>query len=282
MNAELLKRWFGQVGARVRVDHTTRVRNFSRAWRGRGLETRPVQSTTLDVTEDRRGELFLVRARPENLETIHLVHSDPERRHLLLMIREGESATHHKFLCGHDERHWFVAAIPERSAARTVETAMEALKPLEIRTAETRAGIRSRDRHRRRNDAFVRQGEWFFVPAPEFRGETWSVLRNEPLIRAIGSKAHMLEECVSLGGSVVYTHPAHPEILTDSEYSARLRQDPSRYRWGWTRRVRDPELYARGTVRHPDHYTIRLDGWHQVFMNTEHKAAAKRHVAFLD
>jgi hypothetical protein len=46
--------------------------------------------------------------------------------------------------------------------------------------------------------------------------------------------------------------------------------------------VRDPEVYAQGAVRHPDHATIRLHGWHRVLMNTEREARAMRHVAFLD
>jgi hypothetical protein len=46
--------------------------------------------------------------------------------------------------------------------------------------------------------------------------------------------------------------------------------------------VRDPELYARGSVHHPDHATIELHGWHRVLMNTEQGARAMRHVAFLD
>jgi hypothetical protein len=48
------------------------------------------------------------------------------------------------------------------------------------------------------------------------------------------------------------------------------------------RMVRDPELYAKGAVRHPDHNTIVLRGWHRVLMNTEQGARAMRHVAFLD
>ena len=46
--------------------------------------------------------------------------------------------------------------------------------------------------------------------------------------------------------------------------------------------TRDPELFARGTVRHPDHATITLHGWHRVVMNTENRASAMRHVVFLD
>ena len=38
----------------------------------------------------------------------------------------------------------------------------------------------------------------------------------------------------------------------------------------------------RGRVRHSDHATIKLDGWHQVFMNTENEAASSEFVAFLD
>jgi hypothetical protein len=37
-----------------------------------------------------------------------------------------------------------------------------------------------------------------------------------------------------------------------------------------------------GAVRHPDHATIVLRDWHRVLMNTEHRAEAMRHVAFLD
>jgi hypothetical protein len=33
---------------------------------------------------------------------------------------------------------------------------------------------------------------------------------------------------------------------------------------------------------HPDHATIRLDGWHRVEMNTENRSRAMASVAFLD
>ena len=46
--------------------------------------------------------------------------------------------------------------------------------------------------------------------------------------------------------------------------------------------TREPELFARGTVRHPDHATIPLRGWHRVAMNTEQAAKAMRHVMFVD
>jgi hypothetical protein len=46
--------------------------------------------------------------------------------------------------------------------------------------------------------------------------------------------------------------------------------------------VRDAEVFAMGTIRHADHATVRLSGWHRVLMNTEPRARAMRHVAFLD
>jgi hypothetical protein len=45
---------------------------------------------------------------------------------------------------------------------------------------------------------------------------------------------------------------------------------------------RNPGVYVRGRVRHPDHATITLPGWHRVVMNTEAQSRAMRNVAFLD
>ena len=45
---------------------------------------------------------------------------------------------------------------------------------------------------------------------------------------------------------------------------------------------RDAAVYVRGEVRHPDHKTVYLEGWHRVFMNTENRSMAMRFLAFLD
>ena len=45
---------------------------------------------------------------------------------------------------------------------------------------------------------------------------------------------------------------------------------------------RNPKVYVRGRVRHPDHKTVMLDGWHEVLSNTENLSHAMRNVAFLD
>jgi hypothetical protein len=53
-------------------------------------------------------------------------------------------------------------------------------------------------------------------------------------------------------------------------------------RLGFTMMKRDAAVYVRGEVRHPDHETITLNGWHRVLMNTESRSSALRYLAFLD
>jgi hypothetical protein len=45
---------------------------------------------------------------------------------------------------------------------------------------------------------------------------------------------------------------------------------------------RNPGVYVKGRIRHPDHATITLHVWHRVVMNTEGQSKAMRNVAFLD
>lgn len=196
------------------------------------------------------------------------------------MSRNLESGAKEKFLCGHDERAWFVAAVPGRSVS-TVATAFEALKPSEVRFEQGRKAVRNKDRTRRRNAAFVRQGEWFFVPVPHLALPAVSVLRNEPLRRGNG-KPHIAERCVRLGGQSVYVCSRHPNGMLEKDYRALVERDPSARLWGWRVMVRDATVYVQGCVRHPDHATIRLAVWHRVLPNTESNAPAIRHVAFLD
>ena len=109
--------------------------------------------------------------------------------------------------------------------------------------------------------------------------EDSATLRNEPLSRGRG-KAHVLELAYRRGGETVHVNDAHPTGITLDELME-LPESRQR-RTAWREMVRDPGLYAKGAVRHPDHATIVLHGWHRVLMNTEHEASAMRFVAFLD
>src|SRR5205823_11988437 len=141
---EILKRRFADIGARLSVE--TGASTGARG-RGRAAARRAPwgQDFTIDVGRDRRGETFQLAVRPDAAATLELVALDvqPERRHLLLMAKRLDAATaeKRKFLCGHDERHWFVAAVPESGAA-TVEQAMEALKPAAAQIAQRRRHVR--------------------------------------------------------------------------------------------------------------------------------------------
>jgi hypothetical protein len=261
MDAEGIARKFEAIGAAAVVERT-------------GAGRRPY---SLDVQERKGRETFLIRVRPDSAVELEVLDAQPADRHLLLLVRENGAKN--KLLCGHDERHWFVAAVPEGAGASTVASAKEALKPQEVHVRQR--GMKARERNRRRNEAYVRQGEWFFVPAPEMeaRIRPEQVLRSEPLFRAVGGrigKAHTVQEAARLGGEVVYVDRGR--MLSEVQY----RRLPEAERTRYTARVRNPELYCRGTVRHPDHKTIRLQGWHRVFMNTESLASFAERVEFLD
>jgi hypothetical protein len=256
MSNEVLERRFAAIGARVKVLRAPRSAD-----------------ARIDVTWDRRGEVYEVSL-PSGVASADVVEADPMERCLLLLVRDaGEKS---KFLCGFDERHWFVAAVPESAAGvGSVEAAKDALQPEAVREAVARR--RPKDRFQRKNVAYVRQGEWFFLPQWTFEVDEADVLRDEPLSRGRGND-HLLQFAFRRGGEIVYVSDDHPTGI-DEDAFWRL-STASRRRW--REMLRDPELYAKGAVSHPDHNTVVLPYWHRVLMNTEQRARAMQHVAFLD
>jgi hypothetical protein len=268
MDTILLDIKFARIGARLKV--TARPARRSRT----------TDFISLDVQADRKGEYFEIVRPPESEAEVDVLDVQPADRHLLLLVREGKEKS--KFLCGHDERHWFVAGIPESTPVGTVRQAKEALKPAEVRLAQALKGLRAEARARRKNAAYVRQGEWFFLPAPGFAPDERLVLRHEPLRRADGGKPHWAEFCYRTGGETVYVCRRHPNGVTEAEHRRILARSPSAKSWGWTTMRRNPGVYVRGRIRHADHKTVVLHGWHRVLMNTEGQSKAMRNVAFLD
>jgi hypothetical protein len=253
--SDTLERHFSNIGARARVVSS------------------PAGRVALDVRTDGRGEHFVIGL-PNAAEAL-VLEARRRERHLVVLVKQGEDKS--RFLCGHDERHWFVAAIPESALGTTVAQALQALRPEAVQRAA--AGLRPRQRARRRNPAFVRQGEWFFVPTPELRPDPAFVLRDEPLSRGRGSRPHIMERACRRGGALVNVSRSRPAGLTQEEFEALPELER---RSGWRSMRRDAEVFANGRVRHPDHATVMLRGWHRVFMNTEAGARAMQHVVFLD
>jgi hypothetical protein len=231
---------------------------------------------SLDVRHDARGEYYLFSCVPKTTTEFVVLDVQPLDRHLLLMSRTG--AEKHRFLLGHDERHWFVAGIPETAAVSQVKQAKQALKPEAIRMSES--VLRAKQLHRRINRARVRQGEWFFLPSPGLIVASLFILHDEPISRGRGGKAHMCAQLFRKGGETVYVGPGHPTGLTEQQY--RDLSDRERRSSNWQVMRRDPEVYVRSRVRHPDHKTVELAGWHRVLSNTENQSYAMRNIVFLD
>lgn len=244
---------------------------------------------SFNVRRDEKGEFFEIDVGARFGGRIEVLDVKPDDRHLLVLVRAPDDRGRmekSKFLCGHDERHWFVAAVPEEASASNVHTAKVALQPPAVREAVTRKKVGGKKALKRKNAAFVRQGEWFFIPAPDINPEPEEIRRNEPLLRAGvsgrggrgGSKAHYMEFAYRVGGTKVYVRTSTGAMLSESEY-ARL---PESSRAGFRDMVRDAMVYARGKISHPDHAAIQLHGWHRVVMNTENQSKAMQHVVFVD
>jgi hypothetical protein len=242
---ELLYRHFSRMGARVRVGE---------------LRSRLAAKIRIDVRRDRSGEFFAVDV--EEGAVPEILDVQPASRHLVLMMRDGKQRK--KFLLGRDERHWFAAAVPGDSV-RDVRTAMESLRPTEIEGRNA-----------------IRQGEWFFVPEPGVSEDGAVIHRNEPLSRGAGSKPHICAEIMRRGGEIVMICRQYPTGVTLAKYRNLTETYASARSWSWQRMTRDAEVYARGEVRHRDHKTIDLDGWHRVYMNRERFARHAPQIAFLD
>jgi hypothetical protein len=58
-------------------------------------------------------------------------------------------------------------------------------------------------------------------------------------------------------------------IYTDAEFTAACAIDRTLMVRRTRSQVRNPEMFVRGYVRHPDHATIVLSGWHRVYLNAE-------------
>jgi hypothetical protein len=279
MYIQNLKRQFTKIGATLEVELLPTMRRSRQFRRNPGAS--PVDFL-LDVRDGKNGETFILSIRKEvqNLLEFVAVDVQPPQRHLLLLSKDFtmDIPRKEKFLCGHDERHWFVAGVPNQGIV-TVRDAFEALKPDTVVKSQERHRVKPKNRNKRHNTGFIRQGEWFFIPQPTFEvGNPHLILRNEPLRRGMG-KPHVVEQLYRTGGETVYVNFKYPNGLTLEKYAALINRKPEAKSYNWRIMRRNPTVYARGKVRHPDHKTIVLPFWHQVAVNGEIMSST---VAFLD
>lgn len=253
---EQLEKHFKSIGAEVRFLGVPMPRfNSDRVADRFEIDVRPASSGR---------ERFIIRKGPK-APALQVLQVKPKDKHLLLYSRDGQ-----RFLCGHDERHWFVAGIEGRVS--TVDGAKRSLVPEGLRSRVH--GVKSKVTNKRKNRIYRRQGEWFFVPV--YNSPNSMVFQNEPLQRRAGSKPHMCQELKRSGGRVVYTLGS--KIYELSEDRKMREENPHVYRLA-SRRIADAVVYVRGWIRHEDHSTVVLDGWHQVYLNGEPFTGS---VTFLD
>jgi hypothetical protein len=234
----------------------------------------------IDVRGDARGEYFHIYR--QSAVEITVADVRPADRHLLLIARipeDGGVTREAAYLCGRDERHWFVAAIPENTGAYDVQGAKDALKPPEVWDAMARFHVPMSQRDQRRTRAFIRQGEWFFIPTPDLKVNQRDVLHDEPIQRG-GGKPHVCQFLHRVAGQRVWVSDVRPNGITDDEARRWTRHDWSKH--SWRSMVRGAHVHVKGNIRHPDHKTIWLSDWHEVVMNRETESKAMQDVAFLD
>lgn len=234
----------------------------------------------LNVTGKGRNERFVLRLTGSAPE-FQILQANKVARHLLILAKDVErpiggqrlrwrenprtEKVNERFLCGHDERHWFAASVG--GAVSTITEARRSLLPVQLKDQSWSAD----ELTQRHGARFKRQGEWFFVPA-----DTSSIVgfdkaqihRSEPLLRPGGGKPHLVSELIRFRGIPVVV--AGSKEYSMDEWSALDPKDRPRY---YRMMHKDPEVYVRGPIRHPDHATLILPDWHRVFVNSEARSA---------
>jgi hypothetical protein len=123
MNTQSIEKHFGQMGAQIVIRRPEPPQGHRAMWWS------PPEDYSLDIEHRCDGDEFILTV-PETIEAqaeFTILQTKPKDRHLLLMARRDQHSDIDRFLCGHDEREWFVAAVP--GAVSTVADAMESLKP---------------------------------------------------------------------------------------------------------------------------------------------------------
>lgn len=178
-----LDRFFSRMGARVKVMEAA-PSPLRMRWNRKGSTEQPPQ-VAIDIRRDKAGEFFEIRTAPGSRQEIDVLNLQPREKHLVLLSRQfdlqDELLAKQKFLCGR---------------------AKIAIKPEEVRTREQALGVSRMESFRRKNAAYARLGEWFFLSEPHVSADSLHILRNAPLSRGNGSKAHIGE----------VRHPDHETI----------------------------------------------------------------------
>ncbi len=256
---EYIEKAFRAIGSRLKIGDMRQENSRFRRFVHRS--SRRKASFVVDIAKDSKGEFFKIDT--DDSVEFHILGVDKRNRHLLLFARDDQNAKY-RFLCGLDEKGWFAAAVPD--AVSSVSNAMDALKPGSIKDAQKH--LKPKHKNKRKNTAFRRQGEWFFIPASGIQPNPMLIVKNEPIRRGSGSP-HMVEEVYRSGGETVYVCNRYPGGISTARYQKLMKDHPRSKGWGWRLMRRNMSVYGRGRVSHRDHKTIVLRGWHSIVPNRE-------------
>jgi hypothetical protein len=286
MNTTLIEKKFSTMGARIKFSEPDMRRNSN------------PQSFTINIHRDQEGEFFNVRIKKE----IEMMVMDVQKkdRHLLMLVKDPNRFANQysqasnprrtstaKFLCGHDERHWFICAVPGK--ASTVLQAKQELKPKDLQDFEKREGLKTKRAHKRHRKLesgkkVHRQGEFMFIPEPYFqppKGSLTIIHQNEPMSRGRGN-SHYAEYLYRSGGITVYmssyNHKSRTIGLTEREFRDLSKKNQTSHQWEI--RKRNATIWVKGRITHKEHKTLDLGQiWHRVLLNAEIQTGS---VAFID
>lgn len=144
-------------------------------------------------------------------------------RHVTVRRRTPEQKRH--YLCGMDERHLFVAQLPE--GCSTVREAHRVLEPRGLESAAVAAR---------------RQGEWFFVEATEDElaaiEEALPLVRRKASVGPGGGRPHIVDEVVQVRAGKRFArgavrHPDHRTIHLHTWHGVFVNRE-ERARNGWS------------------------------------------------
>jgi hypothetical protein len=274
METTVIKK-FEEIGAKVQINELTE----------RPMRPRERNNFSIDI----RNGVFLL-SKSENTE-LQILDIDKKGRHLLLLAKikdenlpetlRNQNAQKQRYLCGHDERDWFTCGIP--NVVKTIFEAKEELKPKELRNLESNGAVKTKNKQKRHRKVkgigkVHRQGEFMFIPTVWSPGKDAIVFKNEPMSQ--NGRPHVAGEVVRFGGRIVYVRGNN--ILEEDQFKTLQKTRPNEAKL-YRVQSAEPTVYARGTIRHPDHKTLDLgEIWHKVLVNTEKQATFVRNVLFLD
>jgi len=261
MFTDHLQKAFKDIGVKFHKKVNSPIRRFS----GQNL---PDDSIRLDTSGDKRSP-FVLRLGKDADGEIKLLNVDTSQHGVLLQIQQENVKVN--FLCGLDEfDKTFIARVPNQGIT-TVANAKDALKPPEVLDAERstpRMG-KKKNKHKRRNSAWLRQGEWFFIPMPKYEPGDSAILRKNAPLMVAGNRAHKAELVADTAGESRYISIMDARRSLSKKGYERLMKENSKEQYKWEMRSESSSIYVKGRITAPDHKTLVLNIWHRAVPNRE-------------